>query len=101
MAAICHCVFKKDENKTNEVSNYIGNKLAHITLQKTNIEVITNWGKKKIYKWLIYQTSLTLPPVIKVPNASQNHRLYIYIYIWGGSLFLRFFNWVSWHKVYI
>ena len=48
MAAICHCVFKKDENKTNEVSNYIGNKLAHITLQKTNIEVITKWEKKDI-----------------------------------------------------
>jgi hypothetical protein len=25
MAAICHCVFKKDENKTNEVSNYVEN----------------------------------------------------------------------------
>jgi hypothetical protein len=43
MAAICHCVFKKDENKT----NYIGNKSAHITLQKTNIGIITKWGKKR------------------------------------------------------
>jgi hypothetical protein len=34
-------VFKKDENKTNEVSNYIGNTSAHITLQKTNIGIIT------------------------------------------------------------
>jgi hypothetical protein len=80
MAAICHCVFIKDENKTNEVWNYIGNKLAHITLPKTNIGIITKWGKKKIYKWLIYQTSLTLPPVINVPNASQNHRLYICVF---------------------
>jgi hypothetical protein len=47
MAAICHCVFKKDENKTNEVSNYIGSKSVHITLQKTNIGIITKWGKKR------------------------------------------------------
>jgi hypothetical protein len=31
----------KDENKTNEVSNYIGNTSAHITLQKANIGIIT------------------------------------------------------------
>jgi hypothetical protein len=47
MAAICHCVFKKDENKTNEVSNYTGNKSVHITLQKTNIGIIAKWGKKR------------------------------------------------------
>lgn len=41
MAAICHCAFKKDENKTNEVSNYIGNKSARVTMQKTNIGIIT------------------------------------------------------------
>jgi hypothetical protein len=45
MAAIGHCVFKKDENKTKEVSNYIGNKscgcdtvrkLMHQTTQQVN-----------------------------------------------------------------
>jgi len=40
MAAICHCFFKKDEHKKNAVSNYIGNKLAHITLYK-HIGIIT------------------------------------------------------------
>ena len=80
MAAIYRCVFKKDENKTNEVSNYIGNKSAHITLHKANIGIITKWENKMIYEWLIYQTSLTLPPVIKVPNASQNQRLYIFVF---------------------
>ena len=40
--------FKKDENKTNEVSNYIGNKLAHITLQKQILELLRNEEKNDI-----------------------------------------------------
>jgi len=87
MAAIYHCFFfKKDENKTNAVSNYIGNKLTHITLYK-HIWIITKWENKLIYKQLIYKTSLT-PPPFKVSIVSA-----VCICLWGGSillLFLRF-----------
>jgi hypothetical protein len=48
MAAIYRCVFKKDENKTNEVSNYIGNKSATSHCTKQISELLRNEKTKCI-----------------------------------------------------
>jgi hypothetical protein len=40
--------FKKDKNKTNEVSNYIGNTSVHITMQKQIFELLRNKEKNDI-----------------------------------------------------